>query len=95
VAVWYRLGQQFRAAGETLVVLHEATVVLPGASALYCLGRVVVLPGASDGDGTPINSNRFIALMAAIVLQVSWHLRYHNCVLPGAAVFSTCACWGL
>jgi phosphomannomutase len=24
-----------------------------------------------DGDGTPINSNRFIALMAAIVLQVS------------------------
>lgn len=23
-----------------------------------------------DGDGTPINSNRFIALMAAIVLQV-------------------------
>lgn len=25
-----------------------------------------------DGDGTPINSNRFIALMAAIVLQVSF-----------------------
>lgn len=24
-----------------------------------------------DGDGTPINSNKFIALMAAIVLQVS------------------------
>jgi phosphomannomutase len=28
------------------------------------------------GDGTPINSNRFIALMAAIVLQVrrNWKL---------------------
>jgi phosphomannomutase len=28
-----------------------------------------------NGDGTPINSNRFIALMAAIVLQVGWTVR--------------------
>lgn len=36
-----------------------------------------------DGDGTPINSNRFIALMAAIVLQVSFRR------LPGI-LYITC-----
>ena len=41
-----------------------------------------------DGDGTPINSNRFIALMAAIVLQVrrgTWAHRLRLWVEGGKA----------
>jgi hypothetical protein len=32
-----------------------------------------------DGDGTSINSNKFIALMAAIVLQVGLRLKCSVC----------------
>lgn len=65
--------------GESSIVCCQA----PSRLALLCFGPCdagaqlgiifdtdVDRSAVVDGDGTPINSNRFIALMAAIVLQV-------------------------
>jgi phosphomannomutase len=59
----------------------------PGADLGIVFDTDVDRSAVVDGDGTPINSNRFIALMAAIVLQV----RVRVCVRVCMCVCS-CAC---
>lgn len=69
----------------TMLASHFPLLLPAGADLGIVFDTDVDRSAVVDADGTPINSNRFIALMAAIVLQVPLALMVVADKLAGSA----------